>query len=81
MLVFIFVSLPFSKRSSQHLLPTKIMPRPKDDPATERFLDNFYKNSADVLFRPMLYEVPDYKELRGKFDGRPDRYYIIETRR
>ena len=67
MSVIIFTLLSLSEEIIQHLLTAKIMPRPKDDPAAERLLDNFYKYSAKVLFGPILLEVPGFKDLRGAY--------------
>lgn len=42
------------------------MARPgKDDHSTERFLDNFYKVCAEILFRPLTLDVPGHHELKG----------------
>lgn len=37
----------------------------RDDPATEKFLDYFYKHCVDVLFKPVL-DLPEFKSLTGK---------------
>ncbi|KAF8138310.1 component of IIS longevity pathway SMK-1-domain-containing protein [Boletus edulis] len=39
----------------------KILARPKDDPGTERFLDYFYKNCLEVLFKPYD-DIPDFRK-------------------
>ncbi|KIJ20439.1 hypothetical protein PAXINDRAFT_166491 [Paxillus involutus ATCC 200175] len=39
----------------------KMLARPKDDPGTERFLDYFYKNCLEVLFRPYS-DIPDFRK-------------------
>lgn len=38
----------------------------RDDPATEKFLDYFYKNCIDSLFKPVL-DLPDFKLMSGMF--------------
>lgn len=38
--------------------------RPKDDPNHDAFLDNFYREWVTVLFRPLLQDVPEFKDLR-----------------
>ncbi|KAH8096612.1 component of IIS longevity pathway SMK-1-domain-containing protein [Cristinia sonorae] len=40
----------------------KVFQRPKDDPATEKFLDYFYKHCVEVLFRP-FFDIPEYSRL------------------
>lgn len=43
------------------------MSRPgKDDHSTERFLENFYKVCAEVLFRPLTHDIPDHHELKSR---------------
>ncbi|TDL29640.1 DUF625-domain-containing protein [Rickenella mellea] len=50
--------------ADQHHGPgPKLMARAKDDPNTERFLDIFYKNSVDTLFKPIVNDVPERKDL------------------
>jgi protein phosphatase 4 regulatory subunit 3 len=44
----------------------KLFMRAKDDPVTERFLEYFYSNCMDTLFRPLL-EIPESKPPTGKF--------------
>ncbi|KIJ69852.1 hypothetical protein HYDPIDRAFT_104481 [Hydnomerulius pinastri MD-312] len=39
----------------------KMLARPKDDPGTEKFLDYFYKNCLEVLFRPYS-DIPDFRK-------------------
>lgn len=43
----------------------KLFMRAKDDPSTERFLENFYKTCVEILFRPLL-DVPEFKHLTGE---------------
>ncbi|KZT29424.1 DUF625-domain-containing protein [Neolentinus lepideus HHB14362 ss-1] len=40
----------------------------KDDPSTERFLDYFYKQCIDILFKPFG-DLPDYKNVIGQTLG------------
>ncbi|KAG9317314.1 component of IIS longevity pathway SMK-1-domain-containing protein [Chiua virens] len=42
-------------------ISAKILARPKDDPGTERFLDYFYKNCLELLFRPYN-DIPDFRK-------------------
>ncbi|KAF8559134.1 DUF625-domain-containing protein [Imleria badia] len=42
-------------------MSAKILARPKDDPGTERFLDYFYKNCLEVLFKPYN-DIPDFRK-------------------
>lgn len=44
------------------------MQRAKDDPGVEKFLDYFYKQCIDVLFKPFG-DIPDFKNLAGKFSN------------
>ncbi|KAL4076285.1 component of IIS longevity pathway SMK-1-domain-containing protein [Scleroderma citrinum] len=39
----------------------KFSTRPKDDPGTEKFLDYFYKNCIEVLFKPYS-DIPDFRK-------------------
>ncbi len=41
----------------------------KDDPSVERFLDNFYKVSVEILFRPITTEVPEHQAMESEFLG------------
>ncbi|KAF9226763.1 DUF625-domain-containing protein [Gyrodon lividus] len=43
------------------VINAKMLARPKDDPGTERFLDYFYKNCIEVLFRPYS-DIPDFRK-------------------
>jgi protein phosphatase-4 regulatory subunit 3 len=45
-------------------ISAKILARPKDDPGTERFLDYFYKNCLEVLFKPYN-DIPDFRKQAG----------------
>ncbi|EGN92042.1 hypothetical protein SERLA73DRAFT_117880 [Serpula lacrymans var. lacrymans S7.3] len=38
----------------------KLLARGKDDPGTEKFLDYFYKNCIDILFKPFS-DIPEFK--------------------
>ncbi|KAH7931318.1 DUF625-domain-containing protein [Leucogyrophana mollusca] len=40
----------------------KFLGRPKDDPGTEKFLDYFYKNCIDILFKPFS-DIPEFRKL------------------
>ena len=42
----------------------KIYQRPKDDPTTERFLEFFYKQCAEILFGPLI-DLPEFKTQGG----------------
>lgn len=42
----------------------KLLGRAKDDPGTEKFLDNFYKPCIEILFKPFS-EIPEFKNLAG----------------
>ncbi|KIM63610.1 hypothetical protein SCLCIDRAFT_1214004 [Scleroderma citrinum Foug A] len=42
-------------------ISAKLSARPKDDPATEKFLDYFYKNCIEVLFKPFN-DIPDFRK-------------------
>ncbi|KAI6024484.1 component of IIS longevity pathway SMK-1-domain-containing protein [Pisolithus marmoratus] len=42
-------------------LGAKFSARPKDDPGTEKFLDYFYKNCIEVLFKPYG-DIPDFRK-------------------
>lgn len=46
------------------MISAKILARPKDDPGTERFLDYFYKNCLELLFRPYN-DIPDFRKQAG----------------
>lgn len=47
--------------------PSKPVNRPlRDDPSTERFLDNFYKVCVEALMWPLTHDVPDHRELKGQ---------------
>lgn len=48
-------------------LGARLSARPKDDPGTEKFLDYFYKNCIEVLFKPYG-DIPDF---RKQTDGEP----------
>ncbi|KAH7887481.1 component of IIS longevity pathway SMK-1-domain-containing protein [Phlebopus sp. FC_14] len=43
------------------VINAKVLARPKDDPGTERFLEYFYKNCIEVLFRPYN-DIPDFRK-------------------
>lgn len=45
----------------------KMFQRPKDDPVTEKFLEYFYKQCADVLFNPLI-DIPEFKNFHGTLD-------------
>ena len=42
----------------------KLYQRPKDDPVTERFLEFFYKQCAEILFGPLI-DLPEFKSQGG----------------
>ena len=44
----------------------KLLPRSKDDPGTEKFLDYFYKGCIELLFKPFS-DIPEFKNLTGNF--------------
>lgn len=46
----------------QTALGVKLLGRAKDDPGTEKFLDNFYKVCMDILIKPFD-EIPEVKNL------------------
>ena len=47
----------------------KLTTKLKDDLSSEHFFDAFYRSSAEVLFRPILHEIPEYKDVHGMFVG------------
>lgn len=47
------------------MVGAKMFQRPKDDPATEKFLDYFYKHCIEVLFRP-FFDIPEYSRMTGR---------------
>ncbi|KAI6034555.1 component of IIS longevity pathway SMK-1-domain-containing protein [Pisolithus microcarpus] len=48
-------------------LGARLSARPKDDPGTEKFLDYFYKNCIEVLFKP----YGDISDFRKQTDAEP----------
>lgn len=50
---------------SQPMVGVKVFQRPKDDPATEKFLDYFYKHCVEVLFKP-FFDIPEFSRLSGQ---------------
>ena len=47
------------------MVGVKLLARAKDDPGTERFLDYFYKQCIETLFRPFQ-DVPEFKNLTSR---------------
>lgn len=43
----------------------KLLQRAKDDPGVEKFMDYFYKNCVDALFKPFS-DIPEFKNRTGK---------------
>lgn len=58
-----YLSLISSQASGFNI---KAIPRPKDDPQTEEFLEYFYKTCVEVLFKP-FFDLPEFKTLTGRF--------------
>ncbi|KAF9464813.1 component of IIS longevity pathway SMK-1-domain-containing protein [Collybia nuda] len=44
--------------------PSKLMPR-KDDPGTERYMDYFYKECLNILFKP-FYDLPEWRNVNER---------------
>jgi protein phosphatase-4 regulatory subunit 3 len=64
-------------RSSFHtqtVVGVKLLARMKDEPGIERFLDYFYKQCIETLFRPFQ-DVPDFKNLTSKLGNA---YHLID---
>lgn len=49
----------------QPMVGAKVFQRPKDDPATEKFLDYFYKHCVEVLFKP-FFDIPEFSRMSGQ---------------
>ena len=44
------------------MMGAKLYQRAKDDPGMEKFLDYFYKQCAEVLFKP-FFDLPEFKTM------------------
>ncbi|KAF9238811.1 component of IIS longevity pathway SMK-1-domain-containing protein [Melanogaster broomeanus] len=52
---------PVGPGATPAAISAKMLARPKDDPGTERFLEYFYKNCLEVLFRSYS-DIPDFRK-------------------
>ncbi|THH31907.1 hypothetical protein EUX98_g2284 [Antrodiella citrinella] len=51
-----------SATEAQPMVGAKVFQRPKDDPATEKFLDYFYKHCVEILFKP-FFDIPEFTRM------------------
>jgi protein phosphatase 4 regulatory subunit 3 len=51
---------------SQPAVAVKMLSRAKDDPGTEKFMDYFYKQCIQTLFKP-IDDIPEFKNLAGAY--------------
>ncbi|KAK7696144.1 hypothetical protein QCA50_000795 [Cerrena zonata] len=60
--VKMLLEVPLSDTEPHPMMGAKMYQRAKDDPAMEKFLDYFYKQCAEVLFKP-FFDLPEFKTM------------------
>ncbi|CAL1700107.1 unnamed protein product [Somion occarium] len=58
----LILEVPSSETEPHPVLGAKMYQRAKDDPAMEKFLDYFYKQCAEILFKP-FFDLPEFKTM------------------